>query len=451
MANQTTNIGLQLYDEGDPANLADQYNNSMNTLDSMITTINNTTNNANSRLAALGITSDHDAETSKAEWDGAAALASTNEADIAEIDANLNALHANNVNDATKLYNTISTAMTSLKGTPIVFIGDSITQGYGATEPTTQRWSKLVCDYYGATEKNYAVGGSGFTVNGQSSNGRFDLQAQTAAADGSFDNSTVKLVFVSGGVNDGAPSSYAVADTNSEACVDTIRAAFPNAKIMSIIGLSGSLKYGAHSAGDTPIIKRLPYYRHLIQKMQSMHCATINGWKLFSIQSNYQSDDCLHPNTNGYSYIAGQVINTLEGGVINYSDQGYSWDLTNFSTAGSYLNLTFGNDFFNVNANLSYQFKEGDPGYGTTTSNGLKIISLPSFFRAGINATQNIYIPSCVFINKNFYNDSRGYVSILYSEGLSWIATNVNLQSNITDSTKIDIIFNVTLPLFGNN
>lgn len=120
MASQTPNIGLQLYDEGDPANLADQYNNSMNTLDGMIPGISDNAGQAIARLNALGITDTTAAETSKTEWDGAVDLSKTNEEEIDGINANLDALHANTVPDATALYETI---MSSTKWNNLVALG----------------------------------------------------------------------------------------------------------------------------------------------------------------------------------------------------------------------------------------------------------------------------------------------------------------------------------------
>lgn len=451
MASQTPNIGLQLYDEGDPANLADQYNNSMDTLDGMIPGISNNAGQAIERLDALGATTTLAATEAKTKWDVAAELSATNEEDIDGIDANLNALHANTVSDATALYNRINSSTTSLRNTPMVFIGDSITQGYGADNPGSQKWSRLVCDFYHATEKNYGVGGAGFTVNGQNPNGRFDIQAQTAANDDSFDHNAVRAVFIEGGVNDNPSTSFSVASTNATACVNTLRAAFPNATIYALIGLSGALKYGAHFAGNTAIILRVPYYKKLVQALQRLGCATIDAWNLISLQINFQSTDRVHPNTAGYSYIAGQVINLLEGGKINFSDQGYTWDLMSNSSANSYFNINIGESVMNVNANLNYQFKEGDPGFGESQAANVKIISLPEFFRAGSDVgSQHIYIPSCIFANSYYFKNSCGYISLRWDEGLTWVCANVAMGSEITASTKINIIFNIELPWFGN-
>ena len=124
MASQTPNIGLQLYEDGDSANLTDQYNASMNTLDGMLPGISGNSSQAIARLNALGITDTGAAETSKTSWDGAADLSKTHEKDIAGIDANLNALHANTTTDAGNLYDLI---MANRRPTEIVIIGDSIT------------------------------------------------------------------------------------------------------------------------------------------------------------------------------------------------------------------------------------------------------------------------------------------------------------------------------------
>lgn len=478
MTSTTENFNLPLYDTGDPANLRDQYNSAVKSIDnelkksvdntttaagvatdakkkaeaaqSTANTATTTANDAVGRLNALSITDNDAAGASKTRWDSAATLATANKTSINAIDDNLKALHANTTEDASALYERISTAETSLKNSPIVFIGDSITQGYGATNPSADRWSTLLCDYYHATQINHAVGGSGFTVNGSQANGRFDIQAQTCASDSSFDHSQVRGVFIAGGVNDGAVSDYTTADQVAIACVSTVRSAFPNAKIYVIVGLSGSLKYGAHSAGNVSIASRLAYYKHLIALFRNLNCATLPGWLVYSLNSKYQSKDCLHPNTNGYKLIAGTIIDLLNGGAFYPQAQGWTWALTNHTTAGSYLNVGLSETSMNINAKLNYVFQEGDEGVGSAEASIPNLISLPDFFRP--KEQQAIYIPSCVYLNNYFYT-AAGYASITVTNGVSWVNLYAHaLQSSATIPAKtvVTAIFNINVPLFGN-
>lgn len=478
MTSTTDNFNLPLYDTGDPANLRDQYNSAVRSIDNELKKSVDTTatalgaagdakkkaeaaqsaantattiaNDAVGRLNALSITDNDAAGASKTRWDGAATLAAANKTNINAIDDNLNALHANTTENANSLYEKITTAQTSLQNSPIVFIGDSITQGYGATTPATDRWPTLLCNYYHATQINHAVGGSGFTVNGSQANGRFDIQAQTCANDNSFDHSQVRGVFIAGGVNDGAVSDYTAADQAATACVSTIRHAFPNAKIYVIVGLSGSLKYGAHSAGNVSIASRLGYYNHLITLFRNLNCATLPGWLVYSLNSKYQSKDCLHPNTDGYKLIAGTIIDLLNGGAFYPQAQWWTWTLTNHTTGDSYLNFVLNETSMNINAKLNYVFQEEDKGVGTAEASVSKLISLPDFFRA--KEQQAIYLPSCVYLN-NYYYTAAGYASIVTKEGVSWVnlyAHSLQGSATIPAKTTVTAIFNINLPLFGN-
>lgn len=344
----------------------------------------------------------------------------------------------------TTIQTTLNTTVQTVKNTPIVFIGDSTTQGYGATTPATDRWATKICDYFNATQYNYAVGGSGFTVNGQSSSGRFDLQAQTAANDTRYDHNKVQIIFISGGVNDNKTAPDSAAKTNAKICLNTLRTAFPNAKIITIIGVSGNLEYGKHALGGIGIINRIPFYRDMLQYMQRQNCATIDGWRLISTNITMQADDRVHPNTKGYAYIAGQILNTLLGGAITYEDSNYVWDLTSYSSSNSTLEVQCQQNTITLQGRLNYTFKENDTGYGTQIGTA-ELITLPKFMR--FNRT--IYLPSTVYTNNYFYS-SIGYLQChVNSNHIPVLSASAHFNSNITTSNSIQTIVNCTLPLFG--
>lgn len=452
MAGTTDNFNLDLYDTGDPAALTDQYNSAMHTIDDTLLTINGNANTALTNinevkgwLGNLGVTDGTTATSNKTKWDGAASLAATNEADITAIDANLNALGANTVNDATNLKNTINNKQNSYYNSDMVFIGDSITQGYGATDAGRDRWPTLICNYFNATQHNYAVGGAGFTVNGQSSNGRFDIQATTAANDNKYDHNNVRLVFISGGVNDNLTDENSTANTNATLCVNTLRTAFPNATIIAIIGPSGSLEKGKHSLGNIGINQRIKYYRSLIRLLQKLNCATIDGWRLISTNINMQYTDRTHPNTAGYAYMAGQILNSILGGTISYSDSGWIWDLTSYADGSSYLYVQINSESISFNGRLNYTFKEGDPGYGTQTAT-IDLITLPTFMRF----TRASYLMECVFTASYFYTPI-GYATFYYDKdnNIGKIQATCKFTNNISTSTSIQVMINTTLPLYG--
>lgn len=371
--------------------------------------------------------------------------------EVAQYDARINDVQTQattNKQDIVTINTTIqtiqNTTVQTIENTPIVFIGDSTTQGYGATTPATDRWATKICNYFHAEQHNYAVGGSGFTVNGQAENGRFDLQAQTAANDNRFDHTKVRLIFISGGVNDNLTTIDTTAKTNAKICLTTLRNAFPNAKIMTIIGVSGNLEYGRHSLGDIGIINRIPYYRDMVQYMQQQNCATIDGWRLISTNIRMQATDRVHPNTNGHAYIAGQILNTLLGGTITYEDSNYVWDLTSYSSGDSSLYIQCQQNTITLQGRLNYTFKENDIGYGTQYGTAT-LITLPNFMRF----TRAIYVPSAVYTN-NFFHESIGYIQCyVNSEHIPVLSAVAHFNSNITTSTKIQTLVNCTLPLYG--
>lgn len=371
--------------------------------------------------------------------------------EVAQYDARINDVQTQattNKQDIATINTTIqtiqNTSVQTIQNTPIIFIGDSTTQGYGATTPATDRWATKICDYFHAEQHNYAVGGSGFTVNGQAENGRFDLQAQTAANDNRFDHTKVRLIFISGGVNDNKTAPDTTAKTNAKICLTTLRNAFPNAKIMAIIGVSGNLEYGKHSLGANGIIKRIPYYRDMIQYMQRQNCATIDGWRLISTNIIMQAPDRVHPSTTGYTYIAGQILNTLLGGAITYEDSNYVWDLTSYSSNDSTLRVQCQQNTITLQGRLNYTFKEDDKGYGTQYGTAT-LITLPKFMRFD----NTIYIPSTVYTN-NYFHESIGYLQFyVNSEHIPVLGAVAHFKSNITTSTSIQTLVNCTLPLYG--
>lgn len=184
-------------------------------------------------------------------------LAQTNESDIAGIEANLTALHANSVSDATSLYNKVDKNSNDIKQnkaaiaevnnnfsnfTPlrktyenIVIVGDSITHGTGASS-TDKAWGNLFKDYIGAKSvQNLAQDNAGF-VNAPT----FLSQLQ-----GASNKEAVTHVIIAGGANDKRTADAQV----TAAVIDTLKYAlenFPNATIHVapvVLGVQGIFRY----------------------------------------------------------------------------------------------------------------------------------------------------------------------------------------------------------------
>lgn len=361
--NKTDNYSLNLYGDNDPADLRDGYNGSMQTIDTTLETHLNRIEGVESRethdeevaKALLGDNTVDAATAAKTKWDKAATdatnanklLTSMSVTDVAsstafraKVDAtasNVNAFGLVSTESASALRNKFDATSANVdefgltssatakvyrggvcrnyQGTIFGFIGDSITQGYRATS-SAKRWSTLVSKIFGATEKNVAVSGTGFTTSPEST--RFDGQADNLiAAVGK--NAPVSIVFISGGVND-LSLNVNTGMSVLEATVSKVRAAFPLARIIVTIGLSGTMEKNLHPSNKA-MRERLPYYAKLCQKAASLGCEVMAGYYMTSVNPAYSSDDGLHPNDAGYALIGEFMASEVAGTHIPYDTQ----------------------------------------------------------------------------------------------------------------------------------
>lgn len=336
--NTTDNYSLNLYGDNDPADLRDGYNGSMRTIDDTLEKHLNRIESVESRethdeevvKALLGDNTVDNATTAKNKWNKAGADATNaNEllAAMSVTDSASGTVLRKKVDDTSS--NVATFGLTSgniakvyrggvsrnYQGTIFGFIGDSITQGYRATSDA-KRWSTLVSGIFGATEKNVAVGGTGFTTSPQSD--RFDGQAdKLVAAVG--ENAPVSIVFISGGVNDLSVNIQLGASV-LESTVSKVRTAFPLARIIVTIGLSGTMEKGLHSS-NKPMRERMRYYSTLCKKAASLGCEVMAGYYMTSVNPSYSSDDGLHPNDAGYALISEFMASAVAGTHIPYDTQ----------------------------------------------------------------------------------------------------------------------------------
>lgn len=193
-------------------------------------------------------------------------------------------------------------------GKNIVFIGDSWTVGSGASNPATQRFSTLIAGRFGMVEKNYGVGGAGFTRPSTF------LSQLEAANSGMTDaeKADTRIVLICGGVNDIRNMSDTTLPDFQGAVIDCQERAkqiFPNALICMAVG----------NTMKTPYYDTARYWiESAIQTLRDTNTAgavliidhvgaAING------RNTYTSDD-LHPNTYGHSLLAGFLANAIRGG-----------------------------------------------------------------------------------------------------------------------------------------
>lgn len=325
MTDYTTNFNLEKYQNGDAANLNDQYNASMDIIDDNLYKINSNANTAggkatqaletaqnnNKNLTALGVTDTETATQLKNKIDttdttasnasttasNALTLAQTNESAITAINANLTALHANSVNDATNLYNTVQKidgiySNIELKRktyTNIAIIGDSISYGTGASS-TAKSWANQFKSYIGAdTVQNMAQNNAGY-VNEPT----FISQLQAV------NNKTeITHIIIAGGANDKLQTTTSI----TTAVKNTLQYAltnFPNAEIHIapvVLGVNGMFRYHANipqtlnaieeGIAQTPNVHEIQYAWEWLNGREDWASSTGN------------SMDAIHPNDNG--------------------------------------------------------------------------------------------------------------------------------------------------------
>lgn len=325
MTDYTTNFNLEKYQNGDAANLNDQYNASMDIIDDNLYKINSNVNTAGGKatqaletaqnnkknLTALGVTDTKTAtqlknkiDSTNTTADNALNLAQTNKTavtaintDLTAINANLTALHANSVSDATDLYNTVQKidgiySNIELKRktyTNIAIIGDSISCGTGASSPTMS-WANQFKSYIGASSvQNMSQNNAGY-VNEPT----FMSQLQAVT-----NKTNITHIIIAGGANDKLQTTTAI----TNAVKKTLQYAltnFPNAEIYVapvVLGVQGMFRYHSN------IPQTLNAIEEGIAQTPNVHEIQY-AWEWLNGRDDWASTssgsmDAIHPNDNG--------------------------------------------------------------------------------------------------------------------------------------------------------
>lgn len=326
MTEYTDNYGLNKYSDGDAANLRDQYNASMDIIDTQVKTANDNASNARTILNAAGLTGTAAAGASKTRWDGAASLAETNEGDIADIDANLNALHANSVADAQKLYDQVQSNSTAIadmdEGDIILFIGDSIVYGYGASG-NSKRFSTVLANMMGLTEVNHSSPGAGFVHISTIDHKTLMDCVNEAIADDSFDHSKVKYLILEGGINDNNAGDITDAVNG---VMSRLHAEFTSARryFMNTLTAGGETTKGQSymdAGASGPFVGSIGVVgmHTIISTAQAAAYdnmfTPLDCWKWLAF-TNGLSGDGVHPTDLGHARIADMMYGILRNGVM---------------------------------------------------------------------------------------------------------------------------------------
>lgn len=261
-------------------------------------------------------------------------LAQANESDVAGVKANLAALHAGSVGDATGLYDKIDKNSNDIRQNSaaiakananfsnfvplrrtyenIVIVGDSITYGTGASS-TAKAWGNLFKDYIGAKSvQNLARNNAGF-VNAPT----FLSQLQ-----GASDKEAVTHVIIAGGANDKRTDDVQV----TAAVVDTLKYAlenFPNATIHVapvVLGVQGIFRY---DRGHGNVWSTLNAIEAGIAQVPNVHEIRY-AWEWLNGRQDWASTssgalDLIHSNDSGQQQLLRLMAESLftENGVHN--------------------------------------------------------------------------------------------------------------------------------------
>lgn len=370
MTDYTTNFNLEKYQTGDAANLNDQYNASMDIIDTNLYKINTNANTASGKatqaletaqnntknLTALGVTNTTAATQLKTKIDNTAETAQNNK-------SHLNALGINTIDDATALknkinknsqdisknsqdisknrqdINTINATISNYKYNSgyMVTFGDSY-----ADAPTPQNtWPYWLHQYIPTlTLKNYAVHGAGFNVDTRT----FINQINNANVDGTLDKNQVKLAVLAGGRND--ILDYNAAKTKIQECVNQMITIFPNAQIL-IVPMLYDDDYVPENTREK--LAGLTNGADLITN-HTPNAETLKfAYLWLKGETNYLDKDGIHPNQLGAQTIAKYIY---DGAYRNYTPRQEVYK-TNFGSATGFITLQDGIVTYDLMGNIT--------------------------------------------------------------------------------------------------
>ena len=201
----------------------------------------------------------------------------------------------------------------------ICYIGDSFVQASSLGVDQDKRFSTLVANRLGLTEKNYAVGGTGY-VTGTT---WFATQATNAVNDfttNNLDPLRVKYFVVAGGGNDGyvAPGDSTAFFNAIKSTLNTIKNYFTNAQIIVIPYLwKGQWLPQNHLEAIGYIHQACFEVSEKIRIVEDAYTWMCSYYKYIL----YQSGAMVHPNVEGHKIFAEHVYSAILGN--NYHTPSY--------------------------------------------------------------------------------------------------------------------------------
>lgn len=176
----------------------------------------------------------------------------------------------------------------------VAFLGDSYTEGVGATTPA-QRWTSLVAKKEGWTEINLGQGGTGY-LNGGPLTGQAD-QYETRLT--KLERSNPDIIVVSGSQNDlkFTPAQVAPAIRST---IKQIHAAIPSARLI-IMGPVNPGEISAATRANDAVVQEAA------ADVGATYISSISPSSTFESQADYWTDG-EHPSDSGHQHIADRFL-----------------------------------------------------------------------------------------------------------------------------------------------
>ena len=186
-----------------------------------------------------------------------------------------------------------------------VFFGDSVAFGTSITQQ--ERYSKLLCDMLDLEEKNFAVGGAGFSGCGYMKNTYF-IPNQVNNSMSYQERQQTQFVFIEGGFNDfnNGFDNILLTINNLDNMIYQVKNLYPNAKIYLLYGDDGPGSLSFRDNYDLAVKLINLYYENYfdIYVLEDFNL-------LLNYDKNYFSD-YVHPNAIGHKVIADWLYENIQ-------------------------------------------------------------------------------------------------------------------------------------------
>lgn len=172
-------------------------------------------------------------------------------------------------------------------GSRVLFLGDSYTEGYGATDPTTQGFAPVAANTLGWVADVDGSGGTGYLNPGPANVGTYGERAARINVE------APALIVLQGSSND-LDADLTALPTAVDGVIATLKAKYPDAQLV-ILGPAFGYAAPVNDAMKAYATERnIPYID-----------AIAGGWLAGDLFTQYTSTETGgHPTTDGYAWIA---------------------------------------------------------------------------------------------------------------------------------------------------